>query len=74
MDTAKTISELKMQLESAWGTLKPKYLQTLVDGMPERIKICIKLIGNFISKCNIVYTFKKYFIDKNNRAVILNTL
>ena len=50
MEPAKTISHLKVQLESTWATLKPSFLQALVDGMPERVKTCIKLDGNYISK------------------------
>ena len=50
MEPAKTISDLKVQLESAWATLQPSFLQALVDGMPERVKTCIKLDGNYISK------------------------
>ena len=50
MDTAKSICDLKIQLESAWSSIKPNYLQALIDGMPERIKSYIKLDGNYISK------------------------
>ena len=50
MEPAKTISDLKVQLESTWATLQPSFLQALVDGMPERVKTCIKLDGNCISK------------------------
>ena len=39
-----------MQLESAWETLQPSFLQALVDGMPERVKTCIELDGKYISK------------------------
>ena len=52
---ATTISVLKIQLESAWSTLQPSFLQALVDGMPERVKTCIELDGNYISKLMIVY-------------------
>ena len=44
------ISVLKIQLESAWSTLQPSFLQVLVDGIPERVKTCIELDGNYISK------------------------
>ena len=40
-ETATTISVLKIQLESAWSTLQPSFLQAFVDGMPERVKTCI---------------------------------
>ena len=50
MDTTKSICDLKIQLESACSSIKPNYLQALIDGMPERIKSCIKLDGNYISK------------------------
>ena len=50
MDTAKSICDLKIQLESAWSSIKPNYLKALIDGMPERIKSCIKLDGNYISR------------------------
>ena len=38
MDTAKSICDLKIQLKSAKSSIKPNYLQALIDGMPERIK------------------------------------
>ena len=49
-EPAKTISDLKMQLESAWEALQPSFLQALVNGMPERFKTCIELDGKYISK------------------------
>ncbi|KAI6651316.1 hypothetical protein LOD99_5282 [Oopsacas minuta] len=49
-EPAKTISDLKMQLKSAWEALQSSFLQALVDGMPERVKTCIELDGKYISK------------------------
>ena len=40
----------KIQLKSAWASLQPSFLQALVNGMPERVKTCTELDGNYISK------------------------
>ena len=63
-DPAKTISGLKIQLESAWATLQPSSLRALVDGMPKRVKTCIKLGGNYISKRLIAYASFLNFIAR----------
>ena len=50
MEPAKTISDLKVPLESTCATLQPSFLQAFLDGMPETVKTCIKLDSNYISK------------------------
>lgn len=50
MPGATNVSILEEQLKTAWNAIDAKILANLIKRMPERIKKCIELNGEYIGK------------------------
>ena len=47
---ATSTAQMEAQFKTAWGRIKPSVLESLVAGMPQRMRGCVAMEGGCIGK------------------------